>query len=122
MDNSTLAIVIVGSVVVALIVASISIMAFNSAQEGFNQESSNTNNQRVAIFNSQYESFFGENRSREQAAAVCSLAENNNKMGDAPFISCPSSSSYEDVDPLSLYTIRGEYDSDTGYINQIIIN
>ena len=123
MDNMSKAFIITGAILVALAVATVTIIVFNNAESGFEQEQNDSNNRSIAIFNSQYEAYFGKNRSREQAAKVCSLAENNNKKSDPPtYISCPSSQSFIDASPTSLYTISGSYDSGTGYISAIIIN
>ena len=121
MDNSSKAFIIAGAVLIAVMVASLTMAIVGMFEERSEGDRRTYYSRSVQVFNSQYEAYLGDGRSREVAAAVCHLAENNNKNADAPYISCPSASNFENKSPQSTFTITGDYDPDTGYICSITI-
>ena len=90
MDNASKALIIAGSVLIAVLIVSLGIVIFSSAAGVAEQGANSVNTASVSSFNGQFEKYFGRKKSYEQTIELCRLVEVNN-AGDNPFISCTSS-------------------------------
>lgn len=121
MDNASKALIIAGSVLIAVLIVSLGIAIFTSAAGVAEQGANSVNNASVSAFNGQFEKYFGRKRSYEQTLELCRLVEVNN-LGDNPFIYCTSSQWFyeKDAKVSNTFDITGHY-GDGGYLYYIEI-
>ena len=88
MENASKALLIAGAILLAILIISLGLMAYNGAKNTVG--SSNLNKQEIEAFNSQWENYIGSNKTAAEVRALCSAAIANNasekKLGTNKFI------------------------------------
>ena len=76
MENASKALLIAGAILLAILIISLGLMAYQQAKNSVG--SSNLNKQEIEAFNSQWENYIGKNKTASEVRSLCSAAIANN--------------------------------------------
>ena len=125
MENASKALIIAGAILLSILIISLGIVVVNNTRTTIDK--ANVNQQEVATFNAQFESYVGEKRTMSDVRAVAAVIFSNNgaqttngtnhtvslKNGDTVKTTIPS-----DLVNGTPYKIEIEYDT-AGYVNVV---
>lgn len=80
MENATKALMIAGAVLLAIMIISISLLIYNSAQGGINGAISKMSSQEKDLFNNQFLGYEGKQNGSNVKTLISAIISNNNQM------------------------------------------
>lgn len=137
MENASKALIIAGAILLAILLISLGIMIFNQSQDTISN--SGMSKAEIASFNNQFTKYEGTKKGSEvksliqevNSSNVTDVQEGNNRniklvgAGDpasgANGITVAYTYATSSIASSAQYTVKVEYDSNSGYVNQITI-
>lgn len=139
MENATKALLIAGSVLIAIVLIAVGLKILNSTSGVTKQVDDLSTTMEKSMFNSQYTKYEGQRKGTEVKSLLNLIYQNNknsnNKIkvaitdGDGGISATPGTDQYESnwAQIYNIVKVNATYDieislSDTGYVNYICIN
>lgn len=127
MENASKALIIAGAILLSILIISLGIMVYNNAKNTVSNQ--NLNKEEVRVFNSEWESYVGNNRSlsdvRTMFFAVMSHNGSENKVGTQRLITINGTAPTGMPNSMlnnKNYSISADYDPSTGLIVNMNVN
>ena len=113
MENASKALIMAGSILIAIIIISLGIMIFKNMSNSVNDEASLTK-QQIAAFNSKISPYLGESVSGSQVNALMQLVRTinvkaNNEGDTVKIITVNGSQDVKRYDTGKFYKVEGQY-------------
>lgn len=122
MENASKALLIAGSILIVILIIAMGVRIFTSTTGTTDATEITMKTTEVSMFNNKFAAYQGSNKTRAQVMALVNVAIANNATdgvhqvtinGAVPTSYVPAASGF--------FTIRLNYDSNTGYVNNISI-
>ena len=125
MENASKALIMAGSILIAIIIISLGIMIFNNMSNSVKNES-NLDKQQISAFNSKITPYIGESISGSQVNTLIQLVRTINKKADnennsTRKIKINNSYDLQRYETGEFYEVKGKYDAN-GLLTIITIN
>ena len=133
MENASKALIIAGSILVAILIISLGVMVFNRFS-GTAKEMANMNEQEISAFNSKIQPYLGNSITGSQVNSLLQYCLSVNmsakQSGDTRKVITVSGAASINADSTSFtrvetggkpYIVQGTYDANTGLLTQINI-
>ena len=123
MENASKALIIAGAILLSILIISLGIMVYNNAKNTVG--SANLSKQEIQTFNSQWETYVGENKTASEVRTMIQAVIANNaaetksgenrivKVNDTDVTSVPT------VDNSKRYKMEVDYDKTSGLVKNI---
>ena len=137
MENATKALLIAGSILIAILLIALGLRVFNSTRGTVESSQSAMNTTEIAAFNNKFLHYLGKNKSKSQVIALANVIISNNSsssykvsitiLGSGPYDSASNISAYINGDSFmsagsgNIYSITFTT-TDDGRINAITVS
>lgn len=123
MENASKALIIAGAILLSILIISLGIMVYNNAKNTVG--SANLSKQEIQTFNSQWETYVGENKTASEVRTMIQAVIANNaaetKSGENRTVKVKNNDvkSVPTIDNSKRYKMEVDYDSTSGLVNNI---
>lgn len=123
MENASKALIIAGAILLSILIISLGIMVYNNAKNTVG--SANLSKQEIQTFNSQWETYVGENKTASEVRTMIQAVIANNaaetKSGENRIVKVNNAdvTSVPTVDNSKRYKMEVDYDTTSGLVKNI---
>lgn len=123
MENASKALIIAGAILLSILIISLGIMVYQNAKNTVG--SANLSKQEIQTFNSQWETYIGDNKTASEVRTMIQAVIANNaaekKSGENRIVKVKGAdvTSVPTMDNSKRYTMEVEYDTTSGLVNNI---
>ena len=123
MENASKALIIAGAILLSILIISLGIMVYQNAKNTVG--SANLSKQEIQTFNSQWETYIGDNKTASEVRTMIQAVIANNaaekKSGENRTVKVKGAdvTSVPTMDNSKRYTMEVEYDTTSGLVNNI---
>ena len=130
MENASKALIIAGAILLSILIIGLGMMIFNQAKDAIS--GTGMDQQKVATYNAEFTDYEGTNVNGTRVRSLCDVVRNHNTIVAAEDESlligingkndtASINASKTSFKAGKTYTITCEYDSKTGYVNNITV-